>query len=446
MNTALPVRLLLALGLLALPGAVLCEAPQAIDLASALRLAGAQNLDVRIAEQRMQEAQAQHDQARQKFLPWLTPSVGYRRHTGSAQTIDGDIIDADFDSHSIAGTLSAQLDVGSAIYQSLAARQTAEAARQQFETRRLQASFDAAGGYFDLLQAQVAIGVAEQGLKLAEEHDAQLQRAVAIGLAFKGDAYRTQLQVEDLRRRLLQAQAARRDAAARLAQTLRLPPETDLQAADAELVPLPTALPVAEFDTLLARAYEARPELKLQQAQQRAAESLRDGARYAPLVPTLDARLGYGGLGGGRDGGPRAFDDNAELLLGLSWRIGPGGLFDRARVRAAEARLQAGGYALEQARAEVARELVVALAQLQSLTAQLEHSKRALTAAEQLSRLAHERREFGVGAVLETIQADEALLRSRGDYVARIAEFNKANYALQRALGSDGPDPAPSAP
>lgn len=40
-----------------------------IDLATALRLAGAQNLDVAIARERVKEARAQHEQARAQFFP-----------------------------------------------------------------------------------------------------------------------------------------------------------------------------------------------------------------------------------------------------------------------------------------------------------------------------------------------------------------------------------------
>src|ERR1043165_7582569 len=67
--------------------------PQLIDLATALRLAGAQNLDVAIARERVKEAKAQHDQARMQFLPWLSPGIGYRRHDGNIQDVVGNVFD-----------------------------------------------------------------------------------------------------------------------------------------------------------------------------------------------------------------------------------------------------------------------------------------------------------------------------------------------------------------
>lgn len=438
-GTALPygMRLPLAIAALCLPLAALGDQIYPIDLPSALRLAGAQNLDVQIAQERMNEAKAQYEQAREQFFPWLTPSLGYRHHSGNTQAADGTILDADYQSYTVGGALEAQVDFGSAIYKSLAAEQSAEAAQQQVEASRQDAAFAAAAGYFDLLHAQAAIGVAEQALNISQDYDSQLQRAVEIGLAFKGDAYRTSVQVEQNRLLLRQSQEQRRMAAARLAQTLRLPPATDLLPAESDLAPLTLPAPVAELDALVSQALASRPELKQREAQQRAAQSASDGAKYGPLIPTIGARIGYGGLGGGQDGATGNFDTSTDILFGLSWRIGPGGLFDRARNRAAEAHVQASGLELERARDEVTRQIVDAYTHLHSLSDQLAMAKRSLGTAEQLSRLTHERRDFGVGAVLETLESDQELMRARNDYVGAIAEFNKAQYALRRALGGD---------
>ena len=41
----------------------------------------------------------------------------------------------------------------------------------------------------------------------------------------------------------------------------------------------------------------------------------------------------------------------------------------------------------------------------------------------------------GVGAVLEDIQAQQELTRARSDYLSAVAEFNKAQYGLAKAVG-----------
>ena len=43
--------------------------------------------------------------------------------------------------------------------------------------------------------------------------------------------------------------------------------------------------------------------------------------------------------------------------------------------------------------------------------------------------------EFAVGAVLESILSEQELTRARLDYLNIIAEFNKAQYTLKKAIG-----------
>src|SRR4030095_13341304 len=93
-----------------------------IDLPTALRLAGANNLDVQIAREKVTEARADHDSARARYFPWIVPSVVVRRHDENIQAVNGPILDAD--KQSLAGgiALNAQVDLGETYYQNLVAR------------------------------------------------------------------------------------------------------------------------------------------------------------------------------------------------------------------------------------------------------------------------------------------------------------------------------------
>ncbi|MGB8168518.1 MAG: hypothetical protein WCF18_13555, partial [Chthoniobacteraceae bacterium] len=59
---------------------------QPINLAAVMRLAGANNLDIQIAEQRLVTAQAEHEQALLQFFPYVSPDVSFKRHEGNIQT------------------------------------------------------------------------------------------------------------------------------------------------------------------------------------------------------------------------------------------------------------------------------------------------------------------------------------------------------------------------
>ena len=70
-------------------------APQPIDLATTLRLAGADNLSVKIAREKLAEARADADVARERMFPWVTAGMSFRQHENNSQTVEGRIIDAD---------------------------------------------------------------------------------------------------------------------------------------------------------------------------------------------------------------------------------------------------------------------------------------------------------------------------------------------------------------
>src|SRR5437899_1072508 len=71
------------------------DRPMPINLATALRLANAQPLDIVVAQQRVEAANAQLDRTRAYWLPTLFTGVDYFRHDGRSQENKGNIITND---------------------------------------------------------------------------------------------------------------------------------------------------------------------------------------------------------------------------------------------------------------------------------------------------------------------------------------------------------------
>ncbi len=382
--------------------AALPDAPagaRQIDLPTTLRLAGARDFEIRLAEERAELARAEHAAARQKLYPWFTVGAGSRRHWGRVQTVEGDIIDA-------AIGVQTRLQFGEARFGALAADQRADAARFDSESQR-------------------------QDSVLAAE----------AGVAFQGDVFRARAQAaqDEVARRQAEEQVVL--SVVRLAARLRLDPAVDLVAADAlpeplDLVPLDRPASAWMSDSMSNRA-----ELHAGAARLEAARIERRAARHAPLYPTIGAGAAFGGLGGGRDGDLDDFGDSADFTLALSWSIGPGGLFDRPRGAAAASRERAQALLEERLRENFLLQVAEAPARLLSLADQIGCSARALEAAEQTLRLSRERREFAVGVVAETVLAAQEAARARRAHFALVAEFNKARFLLRRAGGLNRPHP-----
>ena len=130
------------------------------------------------------------------------------------------------------------------------------------------------------------------------------------------------------------------------------------------------------------------------------------------------------------------FGSSNDYYVRLSWRIGPGGLFDFSRINASQTRLDAAELTALKSSDDIARQVVENYTRARSLSDQIVASRQNLSAASETLRLTRERKQLGVGIVLEDIQAQQELVRARADYLTAIAEFNKAQYSLSKVLGT----------
>jgi outer membrane protein TolC len=421
------------------PGAA--DSTYQIDLATVLRLAGAQNLDVQLARNAVDEAHANYTSAVERFLPSFGPTASYFQHTGRDQRVEGPLLDVSKHSYAAGAYLTAQIPVGDAIFTALQAHQLVAASDAGATAQERDSALAAAQQYFDLVKAQALVGVVGDALSISQNYEQQLNEAVRIGIAFKGDAMRVQTQTQRLQLDLTRARQEQRLSATRLAQTLHLEPLLELIPAEREPAPLALAdLSIAPKE-LIHTALQSRPELARSTAQISAAEQSRRGAIYGPLIPTIGGQAFAGEFNGGGDvrvnaptvnsGGPRQ-----DYTVGLSWKFGPGGLFDLGRIRASGAKLSAAQLSDEKLRDQISREVVDGYTRVQSLFEQLRVARLNLSSAEETLRLTRHRKELGVGVVLEDIQAQQELLKARSDFVAIVTQLNQQQYELMRSVGA----------
>jgi len=407
-----------------------------IDLPTTLRLAGAKNLDVQLARTAVDEAHANYAGAVEKFIPALVPTASYLHHSGRDQEVQGPLIDVTKHNEQAGIAANAQIPVGEAIFQALQNRQLVTAAGAGQTAQEQDSSLVAAQQYLGLVNAGALVEVVGQALSVSRGYEQQLNEAVQIGTAFKGDAFRVQTQTRRLQLDLTRAKEQRRLAATQLAQTLHLDPLVDLIPAEREPAPFALADVSSTPDALVRAALENRPELARSAALIAAAKQDRRGAIYGPLIPTIGGQAFAGNFNGGvgdtnLDGGPRR-----DYSVGLNWRIGPGGLLDLGRIKASDARLARAEVTDEKLRDTIAREVVDAQTQVQSLFQQLRDARENVSAAEETLRLTRGRKQLGVGTVLEDIEAQQELLAARSQLVTVVTQLNQAQYALLRSVGT----------
>ena len=87
---------------------------------------------------------------------------------------------------------------------------------------------------------------------------------------------------------------------------------------------------------------------------------------------------------------------------------------------------------------EVARQVVQTFEGAHSAFDQLSLTKKSVELAQQSLQLSQSRRDFGVAAVLEVIQAQKDLTDARGSYLRALTQYAELQYALAQVVGRLG--------
>lgn len=421
-------------GLLAF-ASVSVAAPVHVDLPTVMKLAGANNDEIQLARARHTETLAESKLAWQRFWPSLTLGAGYRRADGNVQDIAGAVFDVSKQHYTVGPNIMIDWSPGDMYYSALAAKQKALAAEQLAEKARRDIVTQSTGRYYDLLAAEASLAIIEDDLRLTQDYEKQIGGAVEAGTAFRADLLRVKTQVSREKLAIRQHEERRDLAAAALAEILRLPAGTELRPAKADLVPVRMVDRKIGVASLISQAAQHRPEMKAAGAITTAAAWERERARVAPMIPSVQAGYGFGGLGGGFNGDMGNFDESQNVFIGLGWKIGPGGLFDRQRKVIANAREEAANLQSAQVKAAIGREVVEAATKAQSAHDQVSINDEAVAAAQEMVKLAKERQASQLGVVLEYLLAREELTRARQSRVQAVTRFNQAQHELKRAVG-----------
>jgi len=405
-----------------------------VDLPTVMRLAGAKNEEVEHAKLQHNVATLESKQAWQRFWPTLNAGTQYRAHEGQLQDVAGAVYDVNKQQYVLGAGVLVDWAPGEIYYGALAASQRALAAGQTVEKVRLDTVREATDRYYDMLAAEASISVLGEDVSVTGRYAEQLNNAVKVGTAFRADLLRVNTQIARLQIQIKQAEEQLGIAAARLCETLRLAPETQLRPAKIDLVPI-KALKNEPISALVARAQTNRPEVKTLNALSAGLENDETRVRRGPWFPSLQAGYSAGGLGGGRGGSTGHFGEQQDYFVGLGWKIGPGGLLDGTRMKIASTRRETAALQTSRTKAAVGRDVVESFMRSQSSEQQIRLSDEAVSAAVEMSKLAAERQASQVGVVLEFVLAREDLTRARLSRLKAVVDFNRAQQDLKYAVG-----------
>src|SRR5262249_20213388 len=130
------------------------DRPLPINLATALRLAGARPIDITAAQASVEIAAAELARARVGWLPTVSLGAGYYHHDGATQGQSGNFYINTKDQFLAGGGLLARFAATDAIFAPLAARQVLRAREFDVQSARNDALLAVAEAYFAVQQAR----------------------------------------------------------------------------------------------------------------------------------------------------------------------------------------------------------------------------------------------------------------------------------------------------
>ena len=434
------------------PSHIAVDETNPIDLPSALRLAGANNLQIALARERVNAAAARAAAANALWIPSISSGVVYNNHAGRIQGTEGEILEVSRNSLFVGGAavfgtsaanggasgparMFVDLSLADTIFEPLAAREFVRATAADRTATFNDTLLQVAATYLALVQAQVRVNITEEAVANAAELARITGEFAKSGHGLQADADRAHVEAASRRRDVLQAEEDLAVVSAELARLLRIDPAVRLQAVDTSPMPLEFVDQAVPLKSLVNQAIAARPEITSADAERDAACYRVRQEQVRPWLPHLFAGASGGGFGGGEGSDVTNFSDRTDFDVAAIWQFENLGFGNAARQREQQSLHRQASLSVQQVRDLIAAEVTKAYQRLQLRQRQIDVTRLPVESAQQALRLNLEGIRGGVLRPIEIQQAIGALAASRTQYLVAVIDYNLAQLQMLRAIG-----------
>lgn len=423
-----------------------------IDLTTAMRLAGANHLQIQLAGERIREASARLERAEVMWIPNLNIGVGYNRHDGPIQDTSGAVRDVSRQSlyfgggASVGGSplsggasgparLFVDLSTADVLFEPLAARQTVNATQHALRVARNDNILEVGLGYQELVRSQMQTAIAVEAIQNAEQLFELTESFEDAGKGLPADTQRARAELLQRRHQLASAQEQLAVNSAELVRLLRLSQGTQLTSIDPQPLPLELTRTDTPIESLIGDGLRHRPELAQHQAQVQQTLTRIAQEQWRPWLPHLALGYAGAGFGGGSNSDMQNFGTRGDFDALAVWQVQNLGFGNQALQRERESRHRQAHLEFTAARDRVIAEVTQAWSRVRYRREQMEYAQSQVAAAADALPLNMKGIRDGVIRPIEAQQAIAGLSNARNLYLAAVIDFNQAQLELSRAIG-----------
>ena len=421
---------------------------QRIDLTTALMLTTGKNPQIAFARARIEESLAQMDRAKALKLPSIRAGVNYNKHEGRIQDVAGNVIETSRGSFysglganavgagspAVPGIVS-QFHFADAIFQPRIAQRTACARQAGAEATTNDLLLETAIAYTELLRSEQDLAITRDIVERAEKLSTATEKFAKAGQGLESDYDRARTEVSLRKSELIRTEELAAVASSRLAELVRWDSGTRLVPSELQLIPTELSDKNASVRELVALALIKRPELAESRHLVGEAVERLNRERNAPLVPSVLLAASYGGLGGGLGSNLSNYGDRLDADAVAYWEVRQLGVGENAIRREAKSRITQARMREMSQMDRIAREVTESHAQVTARARQIQVVEEAIVTAEKSFTKNWDRIQNGQGLPIEVLQSIQALATAQREYVKVVADFNVAQFTLQRSLG-----------
>jgi outer membrane protein TolC len=315
------------------------------------------------------------------------------------------------------------------------AEYTAEATQYDYNKDKSDVIFNIRSTYWTLFKAIEFKKVIDENVGQVKAHLKDVQSLLEQGMATNNDVLKVQVQLSDVQLRQIDAKNAVRLATISLNNLLGLPLITEIELESGIKHQPKEFVPLAEWDALVQKAVENRPEVKGMEYRVKAGESgvtlaksgwfpqvfLVGNYNYARpnqrILPTQDT-----------------FKDTWDISVSVSYDIWNWGTTIR-QTEQAQSQLAQAQDALGQIKDGIAVEVTQSYLNVLQAKEKIAVAEQGVKQAEENYRITNEKFKEGLALNSDLLDAEVALLQAKTNYTQALVDYELSTARLQKAIG-----------